>query len=273
MLRDLQTAFREGVLTGHEEAAHAFIAADGIGRGKRFSIYRLNTGISLTRTLATCFPVVEALVGGDFFKAMARAFIARHPPARPQLLAYGDDLPAFIEGFGPAASVPYLADMARLEWARNETLFAADDGVLTARELEALPMGRYGDLRFRLHPSVRLVESRWPVFAIWQAHQQEPVAAFPRREMPERALVLRPYHRVETARLSPGDHALLKALLAGDSLAEAAAVAATVEPDIDLMAVLAGHLRHGTFAAATLPEHGATAAPTPKPRTDPETDT
>ncbi|MEQ9811812.1 MAG: DNA-binding domain-containing protein [Azospirillaceae bacterium] len=260
MLRDLQAAFREGVLSGREEAAHAFIEADGIDRAKRFSIYRLNTEISLAKALATCFPVVERLVGSDFFKAMARAFIARHPPARPQLLAYGDALPAFIADFPSAASVPYLADVARLEWARNEALFAADAGVLTASDLEAYPVERYGELHLRPHPSVRFVESAWPVLSIWRAHQHDPVAPFPRREQAEQALVLRPFLRVETEALSTGDMALLASLAGGASLADAAESAAAVEPGIDLMTVLAGHLRRGSFAAAALPD------------SDPETD-
>src|SRR5918911_1682786 len=72
---------------------------------RRFAVYRNNVYVSLVAALATRFPVCRALVGDDFFGAMARDFVAAHPPRSPLLMTYGDDFGDFIDGFAPAASV------------------------------------------------------------------------------------------------------------------------------------------------------------------------
>lgn len=81
----------------------------------RLAVYRNNVVGSLIDALADAFPVAQQLVGVAFFRAMAGVF-ARQAPPRSRILAhYGEGFAEFIEGFEPARSVPYLADVARLE--------------------------------------------------------------------------------------------------------------------------------------------------------------
>ena len=81
---------------------------------RRFAVYRNNVQHGLTRALAARFPVVEQLVGAEFFAAMARVFIAGAPPSHPVLLHWGEAFPAFLESFPPVGHLPWLADVARL---------------------------------------------------------------------------------------------------------------------------------------------------------------
>lgn len=251
MLRDLQHAFRRGVLSGEDNPdALTYIAPDHIGPGQRFGIYRNNTTASLIGVLMAAYPVVTRLVGEQFFRHAARAYVRANPPLAPQLLAYGDDFSTFLDGFEPAQSVPYLSDVARLEWARQQAYFSADSTPLSPQSLQAVPADAYAGLVFILHPSVRLVASRFPVQRIWEVNQAagDSVERVDLKSGPERVLVLRPLRTVLARLLSSGDFALVTAIGSGASLSQAAGDALAAEPSFDLQGALAAHLQHGTFS-------------------------
>ena len=93
---------------------------------RRLAVHRNNVVGSLIDALADTFAVTQQLVGTDFFRAMAAVFVRQHPPRSRILAHYGDDFAAFIAGFAPVAALPYLADMARLEFARVQACHAAE---------------------------------------------------------------------------------------------------------------------------------------------------
>jgi hypothetical protein len=192
-------------------------APDEIAR--RFSVYRNNVQHSLTRALATRFPVIEALVGKDFFTAMARVFIAAAPPKNPVLLGWGEGFADFLAGFSPVAHLPFLGDVARLEFARGRAYHAAD-----ARPVphDALAVPDPEALRLSLHPSVTLFVSRFPAVQIWQAHQ-DGIARPTLRPGPDHALIARqPDFAVIVEPIDAGTFAVLTALSKGEPLGRAA---------------------------------------------------
>ncbi|MDI6837266.1 DNA-binding domain-containing protein [Ciceribacter thiooxidans] len=221
---------------------------------RRFGVYRNNVMVGLTAALQSRFPVVEKLVGADFFAAMARAFIVAHPPLSPLLLAYGDDLPAFIEDFEPAASLPYLADVARLEIARSRAYHAANAEPLDPATLAAVPPERLVSLRFRPHPSLAILRSPHPVVTIWTMNAGEAKPAPITVWRGEDAVVVRPEMLVEVRRLPHGGAVFLQSLADGAPLGEAAAQALGATDDFDLSANLAGILEAGLFTAIEAPE-------------------
>lgn len=146
---------------------------NGSGPELRFAVCRNNVMVSLIDALADTFPVVQALVGEEFFRAMARVFAQANPP-RSRLMAFcGDTFADFVAAFPPAAPVPYLADVARLEMARVRAYHAADAAPVQPEVLQ----GALGDpeqllsLRLHLHPSVQVVESCFAVVSLRAAHQ------------------------------------------------------------------------------------------------------
>ena len=255
MLREMQEAFRRGVL-GTEENPDAlgFIDQDHIPPDRRFGIYRNNTTASLIGVLIAGFPVTARLVGERFFRHAARVYVQANPPMAPQLLAYGGDFADFLAAFEPARSLPYLPDVARLEWLRQESYFSADAVSLSATSLQAIPADAYADLAFVLHPAARLLSSRFPISRIWDANQpqHETVDRVDLSLGGERLLIVRPRHAVVTQRVSAGDFALVTAFAEGASLSQAAGNALAAEPAFDLQAALAGHLQHGTFISYRL---------------------
>ena len=230
-------------------------AWNGSDPAARLAIHRNNVVSSLIDALADTCPVVQAMVGGDFFRAMASVFVRQQPPRSRILARYGETFPDFIAGFAPARAIPELADVARLEVARVRAYHAADAEPVSAQAVaEAMAAGdRVGELLLQLHPSVSLVQSPHPVAWIWADHQEDDAPQPLDVDRDGGALVLR--HRLEVLVLpiDPGGAAFVSALQRGQALGEAAAHATASAADFDLSLTLALLLGHGALSSIHLP--------------------
>lgn len=235
----------------------------------RLAVYRNNVMGSLLDGLAASFPVVQALVGEAFFRAMAAVFVRAAPPQSPVLAHYGGGFADFIAGFAPAAGLPYLADMARLEFARVQAYHAADAPALTAADAAAAlgNVGQLGELRLVCHPAWGLVRSAHPVVALWAAHQGDAGVALGDIDLDraEAALVLRPALTVHVIALAPGAAAFADALGQQANLASAAAAGARADPGFDLTASLSLLLVQGGLSAVQAPESALNLPESPPP--------
>ncbi len=189
---------------------------NGRKAGKRFDVYRNNVVVSLSEALAAGFPVIEKLVGAQFFAAMAGVFVRAHPPTSPVMTMYGAAFPAFLEGFPPVAHLPYLADTARLEYALREAYHAAD---ATPAAPERLQDPRLLEARLTLAPATRLVVSPYPVHAIWRANTE--VGAPPAAGGDQAVLVTRPDWDPKPVVIPPEAARFIAATLAGDTFGTA----------------------------------------------------
>lgn len=242
-----EAAFAAAILDPALPPPAGLTTARGAPDPKRFAVYRNNVAVGLRKALATRFRVVERLVGEEFFALMARAYIARTRPASPLLFAYGDDFAEFVEGFAPAAAVPYLADVARIEAAVTRAYHAADAEPLAIAQLAALPPETLGDVTLAPHPAATLVRSRFAVGSIWQAHQHEAVAPVSAAGG-EAVLIVRPCLEVGVHILPSRDAAFAAALLEGAALGEAAAQALAADESFDFGSALVGLTGLGAFA-------------------------
>ncbi len=197
---------------------------------RRFAVYRNNVAHSLGRALAARFPVIERLLGAPFFAALAREFLTAHPPASPMLFRWGEAFPGFLRDFPPLADLPYLPDVARLEWLRGEAYHAPDAPAAGATDL-ALAAQEPAARGARLHPSARLLQARFAAVTIWQANQPGHEPAELDAATPEDALILRdPFDRVQVLPLRPGDPAFLQAAMHGATLLGAAEAGLNAHP-------------------------------------------
>jgi Putative DNA-binding domain len=194
----------------------------GAPDSKRFSVYRNNVAVGLIGSLENRFPVVRRLVGDDFFRAMARAYIAREKPRDAVLIHYGAGFPGFIAGFEPAKDLVYLADVARIENAWVESYHSAEAPVVSLADLAALAPERRGDTAFAFHPSVRLVRCATPAASIWAAHQGAEAPRAPGHWNGEDVLIARPVAEVSLRILPPGGFDFARHLQNGDTIAAAA---------------------------------------------------
>lgn len=219
---------------------------DGLEPSRRWGIYRNNVLSSLLDALADTFPVTRQLVGNDFFRAMAMPYVRSTPPRMPVLAYYGDSFPKFIAHFEPARPVPYLADLAALEWARTKAYHAAD---VTALSHEAVVAAlSSGDDAVKIivtcHPSVSVTNSPYAVMSLWAAHQSERSIKDVAVNVAESAIVLREELDVLVVRLRPNSAIFVSALLEGIDLESAAALAHDTAYDFNLVETLNLLVRH-----------------------------
>ena len=207
--------------------------------------------------LCDIYPAVQALVGDEFFRASARVYFEHTKPGSPVMHRYGADFGFFLDGFPPAQSVPYLGDVARLEFARLQAYHAADAAPLGIAHLGDVPADGIEDAVLTVHPSVRLVRSRYPVFSLWGASTGLLASEDIDMNRAEDALVVRPEFDVETLGLPPGGGEFLAAVMAGCSLSDAARQAATACPGFELHLHLAGLFEKGCFAGLRSDVHAS----------------
>lgn len=166
-LREMQTAMSNSLIRG-DSAAMSVMLAPHV-KADRLDIYRNTFLLTLIKALRICFPATQKLVGDEFFEGAARFFIESHPPRAAWLDLYGADLPDFLRNFGPAESIPYLSDVAELEWAVSEALHARDVPPLDLIRIAALEPREQARVGFVASPSIRLLQLRYPADAIWRA--------------------------------------------------------------------------------------------------------
>jgi len=213
---------------------------------RRFNVYRNNFYASLINVLAGRYPVVQRLVGEEFFRAVAKVYVEHEPPRSAMILAYGGGFGDFLAGFPPVADVPYLPDIAGLEWARHTAYHAADATPLGAEDFAGVPAEQVAALRLTLHPSLMVVSSPYPIVSIWETNtfdeEVRPVSA-----QAQDAMISRPEMTVEVRQLPPGAAAFIIALESGDTLGAAAERAASADERFDLAGNIAGLIDAGVI--------------------------
>ena len=230
------------------------LGADASARAPGFDVYRRSIDANYRRALAATYPVVRALVGAAFFDAAVDAFAAVRPSVSGDLNAYGGDFGDFLACHEPASTLPYLPDVARLEWALDESARAADVDVdaralvaaISVIEEDAIP-----HVRLTLHPSCRLLVSRFPVFDIWKVHQ--PGSGSDMRVEVEgggttHLLTRRSADGPLVERLGAGEFAWLLALQGGSEFGAALARAMDADATFDLGEALQARVMDGTVS-------------------------
>src|SRR5262252_6569432 len=174
-LRELQRQVHQAVLGGDTAEIVAAIRGDGLDPAARIGTYRNHFFATLGGLLQVTFPVVCRLVDERFFAFAAHEYVREHPPRSRCLVKYGADFADFLADFEPCKALPYLADVARLEWALNIALGVQEAAPLPLRALAEVPTNEAANVVLRLQPSLRYVVSPWPIDAIWQANQENEV--------------------------------------------------------------------------------------------------
>jgi len=215
----------------------------------RLAVYRNNFVAAAVEALEKSFPSVVRLVGDAFFRAMARAYVDDHPPRSRQLVRYGSRFADHIAAFPPATELAYLPDVARLDRAYLDALFAPDEPALEPERLAGIPPEDIGALTPGLHVSARILASAYPAYSIWRANRGDVDA--PSVDVNgggETALIWRSGPDGRHRTLSSGEAAFFVAIRNGAAIAQAVEVAVAADGAIDVAATLAGAFATGVFA-------------------------
>jgi len=217
-------------------------------------VYRNNYRGNLHDTLAGAYPVIEQLVGKDFFRLLTRKFIEQHLSRGGNLHHYGAEMASFVAAFEPAQGLPYLPDVAALEWACHCAYFADDADTLDINKLAQIAPEQYADLILHLHPACHLLRSRYPLAAIWHAHQPGANSDF-HIDLDSgdcNALISRKDDVVLVKELSAADAAWLQAIQAGTPLGDATVSTQEHYADFDLQAALLNLVAHDVLSDFSL---------------------
>jgi hypothetical protein len=241
----MQAAWSSALLDPERPVPANLAAGNGADPRQCFAVYRNNVIVSLVNALADTFPVTQTLVGEDFFRAMAREFVRRHPPRSPVLAHYGRQFPAFIGNFPPAVALPYLSDVAQLELAYLAAFHAADTTPLAQETLGAVVQQPedLSNLVLKLHPSLTTLRSPYAIVSLWAAHQGHGDISTVDPHLPENAWILRRELAVRVLPMSVGDCLFVSALQNDISLAGAAESALSEDVNFDLIRCLTVLLR------------------------------
>ena len=241
-LAALQRDFRTAIADA-DPAIEAAVRTDALGAARRVAIYRNAVRSNWRGALQSIYPVVQKLVGPGFFNEAADRYAEAHPSASGDLHDYGARFGDFLAGYAHARELPYLPDVARLEWALHESFHAEDVEPLVLARLAAVAPDDYGNLAFRVAPCARLIDTAWPILAIWEANQGD-------GDLPldfqldgggDWLLVRREGFEARIELLDHADFEFLSAGLAGETLAEAVerpAIATLDDPGAYLLAAL-----------------------------------
>ena len=216
-LRDLQHRCYDAFVMGDEHALTPFVISDHIPAAARVQVYQNNVQEGFIETLGTSYPVIVQLVGEDCFRTLAQDYLRRYPSVSGDLGDFGAHFAVLLDAMYDGSEFAYLADMARVEWACEQVRGASDAVLVDLAALQASAGEAFGEMRFALHPAVRLIASDHPVFSIWQAHQSEVVGDV-EVNGGERLLVMRRVGDVELQLVEPAAYLLLQSLQAGDTL-------------------------------------------------------
>jgi hypothetical protein len=195
-------------------------------RARGIAAYRVNGAANAARALAAAYPTVAALVGGEAFEGIAAVHWLRHPPRRGDLALFGEALPEALAADAQLAELPYVADVARLDWAVHCCEAAADDDAPVAG-IGLLGEADPAALRLGMRAGLTVLASPWPVVTIRQAHGRAdaerfaPVRAALARGDAEAAIVWRSGWRARVELLAVADARFTAALLAPHTLAGA----------------------------------------------------
>ena len=207
---------------------------------QRLGIYRGNVFANRGKALAGAYPVVRRIVGEEFFEAMAGAYARTHPAASGDLNDYGAQMAEFLALFPHTADLPYLPDVARMEWLAHRAYFAID-AQPQEREPDSPLAEALDTLRLRLAPGCAILSSPWPLARIWATHRDDYegdiVVDFD--SGPDTVTIFRASWKVVVQAVSPAEACLIEASVEGETLGEALEAACAVDPSLDPGATLA----------------------------------
>lgn len=220
---------------------------------QRFALYRGNVSAAWAKALAAAYPVLQALVGEEFFDALAKEYGRAYPSEAGDLNLFGAGFAEFLTSFEHVTDYPYFPDMARLEWALHRAHYAASSARVEATALAVLRPEQLDDVLLSLRPPCTLLRSGWAVFELWQAHQPGMGDSFPADLMQANfGIVLRPLWKAEAMQLSAAAFIALEALAEGKSLGAALDAACEVDPDFDFGANLRQWMQWEIFDSMTI---------------------
>ncbi|MBC7662956.1 MAG: putative DNA-binding domain-containing protein [Caulobacter sp.] len=247
---DFATALRDRDRTA---ALAPWLAGDAAHAERRVAIYRANMVAAADKALSAAYPVIRQVVGPEFFHGLAREYQRATPSTSGDLHEFGAAFDTFLARFEHVQDMPWLPDVARLEWAAHRAYGAPDAPGWDPASLATVDPDAQPAIRFQWTPGLAVVTSTRPIVRIWTLHQPGYAGDFSVAwELAETALVARDGFVATVAACTLGEAAFVAASQAGHPLGDAAEAALQQDPHFDLGALLGRALRDRLVCGFTL---------------------
>ena len=238
-LAELQKTFHDSILSRDMHSIVPFLEeCDKLPSDERLSVYRSNYYVLLTDVMSETFSRVRTLVGDDYFKQVVYAFLAKYPPTTGCLFDYGNEFPDFLDTLPTAKDLPYLSDIARLEWIMNQAYYAQDSSPFSQKQLAEISEENLPKLRFEYPPSTHFLQSPFPLKKIWELANGEHNNTVDLKEGAAYALVIRPIQEVQIYWLMEEVYVFLKKVYQGETLENAYQAASKINEKFGLQHML-----------------------------------
>lgn len=219
-----------------------------LARQPGFAVYRNTAMKGCIDALQANYPAVVRLVGEEWFRAAAAIYVRERQPQDARMLYYGEGFADFLTLFEPAAELPYLPHVARLDRLWTDAHVARDEPALLPAALSGLAPDVLANTV--LHPHAA-AQWKWfaeqPIYTIWRRNREALDDDSEIAWQGEGALLVRPHDAVAWIALDPAGCAFLDACRAGRPLADAATAALGAQKNTDLAHLLSTLLDAGAF--------------------------
>jgi hypothetical protein len=138
----------------------------------RWHVYADGYVARIAEAIENDYPALNRVLGARALRSLTARYLARFPPRSHDLGRVGDRLPGFLEGDSLTQELPFLPDLARLEWTVAEAFVAADGNDLRWDDLARLGPEAVAELPLQLRPGAGRVRSAWPIYDIWTVRER-----------------------------------------------------------------------------------------------------
>jgi hypothetical protein len=248
-LARFQDAFAQALFAPDTEPA-AEVAA--LTAQPAFAVYRNTVMKGCIDALRANYPTIVRLVGDEWFNAAAAIYVRKALPIDATLLRYGAGFADFLARFQPAAELPYLPGVARLDRFWSEAHSAPNDDALDPAAVARVALEALAGTLLQPHPAARWAWfDEGPIYTIWVRNRTNVPASAHLDWRPEGALLVRPRDTVESIALDAAGCAFLDACAGGETLAEATHAALRAQGHADLTQLMSNLLYAGAFSRMT----------------------
>lgn len=253
-LRSFQESFKTALMEdGAPAALTEQIVAGALTAERRINVYRNNMRSSLSESLRATYPAIHALVGDDFFRMLTQRYLQSFPSTSGDLHAYGDSFSTFLDDIAEVQTLPYLVDVARLEWCCHIVFHAAEAAPIAPDALSGLDEHQFAGIRLRLHPASAPVSSIYPLVDIWKLaiHGGEESDNVDIDSGGQRLLVARRNMEIEFQQLDTAEYAFVTKMVENAALEDCVEAAIEINPEFDVAKCLSKQFVLGNLVGFT----------------------
>lgn len=158
-LAALQRAFARRILDGDDSILGELQDSPRTDRTTLMHVYEHAYGARMAEVLEGDYEKVRQALGSEAFAEMAAAYLTARPSDHPNARYFGRALPAFLQAAIPWSETPWLAELARFEWAMGEVFQALDPPRLSVEAMAVVHPQDWPRLCFQMAPDARRIDA------------------------------------------------------------------------------------------------------------------